>query len=59
MINNLEERIQEIKTVIDRMDTRWDHGFITSEEEYIQQCIKLQMELKQLTPVADDELVLC
>lgn len=53
---NLEERIQEIKAIISRMDTRWDHGFITNEEEYIQQRIKLQMELEQLTPIADDEL---
>jgi hypothetical protein len=53
---NLEERIQEIKAIIDRMDKRWDHGFITNEEEYIQQRIKLQLELEQLSPVADDEL---
>lgn len=53
---NLDERIDEIKGVIERMDTRWDHGFFTTEEEYIQQRIKLQMELENLTPVADDEL---
>ncbi len=53
---NLEERIKEIQTIVNRMDTRWDHGFITNEEEYIQQRIKLQIELEQLTPVADDDL---
>ncbi len=53
---NLEEHIQEIKAVIERMDARWDHGFFASEEEYIQKRIKLQMELEQLTPVPDDEL---
>lgn len=53
---NLEERIQEIKHIIQRMDKRWDHGFFTNEEEYIQQRIKLQMELEQMTPVPDDEL---
>jgi site-specific DNA recombinase len=53
---NLEDKIQEIKSIIERMDKRWDHGFITDEEAYIQQRIKLQMELEQLTPVPDDEL---
>ena len=38
------------------MDSRWDHGFFTSEDEYVEQRIKLQMELEQLTPVPDDEL---
>ena len=47
---NLEERIEEIKNVIKRMDARWDHGFIASEDEYVQQRIRLQMELEQLTP---------
>jgi site-specific DNA recombinase len=53
---NLEERIQEIKDVIQRMDARWDHGFIASEDEYVQQRIRLQMELEQLTPITDNEL---
>jgi len=53
---NLEERTQEIKDVIERMDKRWDHGFITNEDEFMQQRIKLQMELEQLKPVPDDEL---
>ena len=53
---NLEERIEEIKSIIQRMDARWDHGFIASEDDYIQQRIRLQMELEQLTPVPDNEL---
>jgi hypothetical protein len=53
---NLEDRIQEIKAIIERMDKRWDHGFVTNEDDYIEQRIKLQMELEQLSPVADDEL---
>lgn len=53
---NLDEHIQEIKASIKRMDTRWDHGFIMNKDEYTQQRIKLQIELEQLTPVADDEL---
>jgi hypothetical protein len=53
---NLEEHLKEIRDVIDRMDMRWDHGFFTSKEEYIEQRLKLQQELEQLTPVPDDEL---
>ena len=53
---NLEERIEEIKNVIQRMDARWDHGFIASEDEYIQQRIRLQIELEQLTPINNNEL---
>ena len=53
---NLEERIAEIEKIIKRMDSRWDHGFITSEDEYVQQRIRLQMELEQLTPVPTNEL---
>jgi len=54
--NNLEDRLSEIKAIIERMDKRWDHGFVTNEEEYMKQRIKLQMELEQLSPIADDEL---
>ena len=53
---NLTERIEEIKNIIQRMDTRWDRGFFTSEDDYVQQRIRLQMELEQLTPVPDNEL---
>jgi site-specific DNA recombinase len=53
---NIEERIQEIEDVIKRMDARWDHGFISNEDEYVQQRIKLQMELEQLTPIPTNEL---
>jgi len=38
------------------MDSRWDLGFITDEQEYIQQRMKLQQELEQLTPVTNNEL---
>ena len=53
---NLEERLQEIKNVIQRMDKRWDHGFFANEEDYIRKRIELQMELEQLTPVPNNEL---
>ncbi len=53
---SLEERLGEIASVIERMDTRWDNGFITNEQEYMDQRIKLQMELEQLSPVPEDDL---
>ncbi|MCB8924069.1 MAG: hypothetical protein H6652_00420 [Ardenticatenaceae bacterium] len=53
---NLEERLQEIREIIKRMDKRWDNGFVTDEQEYMEKRIKLQMEMEQLTPVPDDEL---
>ncbi len=52
----LEERLTEIRDVIKRMDTRWDHGFFTNEQEYMEQRIKLQLELEQLTPIPMDDL---
>jgi hypothetical protein len=53
---NLDERLQEIRGIIKGMDQRWDHGFFTNEEEYIEQRLKLQQELEQLTPIPDDDL---
>jgi hypothetical protein len=42
--------------VIERMDCRWDHGFIANQDGYLEERVKLQQELEQLTPVADDDL---
>ncbi len=56
MKQDLEARLTEIRTVIERMDTRWDHGFITDEQKFLQQRIKLQQELEQLTPVDNNDL---
>jgi len=53
---SLEERLQEIREIIKRMDTRWDHGLISNEEEYMQQRLELQQELEKLNPVPDDDL---
>jgi DNA invertase Pin-like site-specific DNA recombinase len=53
---NLDERLAEIREIIQRMDMRWDHGFFADEEEYIEQRLKLQQELEQLTPIPDDDL---
>ncbi|MGC9395644.1 MAG: zinc ribbon domain-containing protein [Anaerolineae bacterium] len=53
---NLEERLDEIRNIIQRMDTRWDHGFFVNQEEYLEKRIELQRELEKLTPVPDDDL---
>ena len=52
----LEERIAQIKEVIKRMDYRWDNGFFTDKDTFLEERVKLQQELEQLTPMADDEL---
>jgi hypothetical protein len=52
----LEERIAEIKEVIERMDFRWDHGFVTDRDSYLEERVKLQQELEQLSPMADDDV---
>jgi hypothetical protein len=53
---NQADRLQEIEGIIKRMDMRWDRGFVTDEQEYMEKRIKLQMELEQLTPIPDDDL---
>lgn len=53
---NLEERLAEIKAAIERMDFRWDQGFITDKMDYLEKRVKLQQELESLTPIADDDL---
>ena len=53
---NLGERIDEIKGIIDRLDYRWDMGFI-QEEEYVKRREELKAQLAQLQPIARDELV--
>lgn len=32
-LSDLENRLDEIKATIRRMDLRWDNGFITNERE--------------------------
>lgn len=53
---SLEQRLTEIREVIKRMDQRWDLGFITNEQDYIEQRVKLQEELEQLTPIDTNDL---
>lgn len=53
---NTDYRINEIKQVIDRMDFRWDHGFIMDKDTYLEQRVQLQQELEDLSPMQQDEL---
>jgi len=52
---DLDERLEELGNKIQRMDVRWDNGFIHNEQEFIEQRLKLQMEIEQLTPVSDQD----
>jgi len=54
---NLEQRLVEIRSTIERMDFRWDNGFITDKADYLERRLKLQQELEQLTPVQDELVV--
>lgn len=53
---DLQQRLDEIRGIIQRMDSRWDLGFITDEQEYMQQRLKLQQELERLVPVDTNDL---
>lgn len=51
---NIEQRLAEIRATIERMDFRWDSGFITDKQDYLEKRLKLQQELEQLTPIQDE-----
>lgn len=53
---NVDHRIEEIKAIIERMDFRWDHGFVSDYDRYLGKRQKLQQELEQLKPIPTDEL---
>ncbi len=50
----LEERLTEIHVTIERMDFRWDNGFIVDRADYLEKRLKLQQELEQLSPVQEE-----
>lgn len=52
----LEDRLKDINEAIDRMDFRWDQGFITDKLDYLEKRVKLQQELETLTPIPEDDL---
>ncbi len=49
------KRMEEIKEIIERIDLRWDHGFI-SQEEYVEKRQQLQHEVEALRPIDYDEM---
>ncbi|MBN1875206.1 MAG: recombinase family protein [Anaerolineae bacterium] len=49
------KRMEEIREIIERVDLRWDHGFI-SQEEYVEKRGQLQREIEALRPIDYDEL---
>ena len=53
---NLEERLSQIHEAIERMDFRWDQGFITDKNDYLEKRVRLQQELEQLTPIPQGDL---
>ncbi len=52
----LEQRMTEIRDIIERMDFRFDNGFISNQSEYLEQRLRLQQELDNLTPIPTNQL---
>lgn len=51
---HLQKRLRELATTIERLDFRWDEGFITDKQEFIDKRKQLQEELNSLTPFGED-----
>ena len=54
--DNLEGRIDKLKKRMQRVDFRWDQGFITDQQAYMQERVALQQELETLMPVDAERL---
>ena len=52
---NLDKRLKEIEGIIQRLDFRWDAGFI-DKAEYLERRRELQKQLDALQPIAEDDL---
>ena len=52
----VDQRLAEISKIIERMDTRWDHGFITDQQDYMMRRLELQQEMERLKPIPETEL---
>jgi site-specific DNA recombinase len=50
------DRMAEIQEIIERVDFRWDHGFI-DPDEYVEKRAQLERELDALRPIDYDELI--
>lgn len=49
-------RMEEINAIIERIDFRWDQGFI-SQDEYIEKRRQLEREIDALRPIDYDQLI--
>ena len=49
------QKMEELQEIIERIDFRWDQGFI-SKEEYIEKRRHLDLEVTSLRPIDYDEL---
>jgi hypothetical protein len=49
------QRMEEIQAIIERIDFRWDHGFI-NQDEYFEKRVQLEREIESLRPIDYDEL---
>lgn len=52
----IKDRVVQIEETIKRMDFRWDNGFFTDKDEYLQKRLALQQELEELKPLPMNEL---
>ncbi len=50
------QRMEEIKAIVERIDFRWEQGFI-SKEEYVEKRSQLKAEIESLRPIDYDELM--
>jgi hypothetical protein len=49
------QRMEEIQAIIERIDFRWDHGFI-DKDEYFDKRVQFEREMESLRPLDYDEL---
>ena len=49
------QRMEEIEEIIERVDFRWDHGFI-DKDEYFEKRVQLEREIEALRPIDYDDL---
>jgi site-specific DNA recombinase len=50
------EHMKEISEIVERLDIRWDHGFV-SKEDYLEKRKQLQLELNALRPIQYEKLI--
>ncbi len=51
------KRMEELREIMSRMDERWDMGFFSNPDEYMEKRKALQAEFQALRPVDYDDLI--